>query len=74
MVSTCLCVSAELATFVFPSANLVRYHTHIVSGCLLSQVYKHVAKTNGDNCLLTSEDISFETEELLVGDKVCHLI
>lgn len=28
-------------------------------------------KTGGDNCILTSNVLSFETEELLVGSKVC---
>ena len=27
-------------------------------------------KTGGDNCTLTSNEIDFETEELLVGSKV----
>ena len=36
-----------------------------------SQVFKHVMKTGGDNCTLTSNEIDFETEELLVGSKVC---
>ena len=28
-------------------------------------------KTGGDNCTLMSNEIDFETEELLVGSKVC---
>ena len=28
-------------------------------------------KTGGDNCILTSNVLNFETEELLVGSKVC---
>lgn len=32
-------------------------------------VFKHVMKTGGDNCTLTSDEIGFETEELLVGSK-----
>ena len=28
-------------------------------------------KTGGDNCTLSSKEIEFETEELLVGSKVC---
>ncbi|KAJ7333603.1 hypothetical protein OS493_017145 [Desmophyllum pertusum] len=32
-------------------------------------VFKHVMKTGGDNCTLTSNEIDFETEELLVGSK-----
>ena len=28
-------------------------------------------KTGGDNCTLQSNEIDFETEELLVGSKVC---
>ena len=36
---------------------------------ILYQVYDHVAKSNGDNCSLTSEHVHFETEELLVDDK-----
>ena len=28
-------------------------------------------KTGGDNCTLVSNEIDFETEELLVGSKVC---
>ncbi|KAL9984433.1 hypothetical protein ACROYT_G006722 [Oculina patagonica] len=32
-------------------------------------VFKHVMKTGGDNCTLTSSEMDFETEELLVGSK-----
>ncbi|XP_068710534.1 uncharacterized protein [Montipora foliosa] len=32
-------------------------------------VFKHVMKTGGDNCTLTSNALLFETEELLVGSK-----
>lgn len=32
-------------------------------------VFKHVMKTGGDNCTLVSNEIDFETEELLVGSK-----
>ena len=28
-------------------------------------------KTGGDNCTLASNEIDFQTEELLVGSKVC---
>lgn len=35
------------------------------------QVFNHVMKTGGDNCILTSNVLNFETEELLVGSKVC---
>ena len=31
-------------------------------------------KTGGDNCTLTSNALLFETEELLVGSKVCSII
>lgn len=31
-------------------------------------------KTGGDNCTLTSNEIDFETEELLVGSKVCSVV
>ncbi|KAM7439900.1 hypothetical protein ABFA07_010764 [Porites harrisoni] len=33
------------------------------------KVFKHVMKTGGDNCTLTSSELDFETEELLVGAK-----
>lgn len=32
-------------------------------------VFKHVMKTGGDNCTLSSNELDFETEELLVGAK-----
>ncbi|CAH3148193.1 unnamed protein product [Pocillopora meandrina] len=35
-------------------------------------VFKHVMKTGGDNCTLTSNEIDFETEELLVGSKASN--
>lgn len=31
-------------------------------------------KTGGDNCTLRSDELDFETEELLVGSKVCNYI
>lgn len=33
------------------------------------KVFNHVMKTGGDNCILTSNVLNFETEELLVGSK-----
>lgn len=39
------------------------------------KIFKYVMKTNGDNCSLTlSKELSFDTEELLVGEKADKII
>ena len=37
-------------------------------------VINHVMKTNGDNCSLTSDELSFDTDDLLVGAKAERMI